>query len=111
MGIRSEDAMVAGSLVHALLAVAALADTGGGGKVDWQRNKTLEEILPVAKESKKPVLVYFTADWEPACDQLDAGAFSDDAVVKETENYIRLIVYCTDTKVLERMRKMVPNLK
>lgn len=44
------------------LLLAFLVSAGDGGKIEWTRND-LDGVLQKARESKRPALVYFTADW------------------------------------------------
>lgn len=53
--------MTAVAITLALAAGVALA--GGGGKIEWQKGKNLDDVVKEAKKSGKTVMVYFTADW------------------------------------------------
>ena len=52
-------------LRHALLTAALLCATGtawaGGGKIKWETD--YKKGLADARNSGKPILIYFTADW------------------------------------------------
>jgi len=90
------------------IALAFLLLLGGGGKIEWQRGEKeapLEKALQEAKDSRRIVMVYFTADWCKFCTKLDAGAFSDDEVVKQSERFHRALVDCTDKEFFREMTK------
>ncbi|MBI4566380.1 MAG: HEAT repeat domain-containing protein [Planctomycetes bacterium] len=91
-------------LAAAVLPISAPLQTPdtGGGKIAWSRGD-LEETLTKSKVEGRPVMAYFTAEWCRFCKRLDAGAFSDDTVVRLSEKYVRVLVDCTDRDVLRAM--------
>ncbi|HKY64516.1 MAG TPA: cytochrome c biogenesis protein CcdA [bacterium] len=55
----------------------------------------LEKGLSLAKESRKPLLVDFYADWCPPCQELDQRTFSAPEVKAFAENFVMVKVDCT----------------
>ena len=66
-----------------------------GGKVKWQRVSTsgieYEEALAQAKETRKPMLIFFTCGCED-CRGFWGKQLSDDNVAAFSEGYVRLLV-------------------
>ncbi len=54
-----------------------------------------EARLEQARAEGKPVMIDFTAKWCIACGELKAYTFTDPAVVKESERFVRLVVDAT----------------
>ena len=52
--------------------------------VHWNTNLT--EVFTASKESDKPILMDFTAEWCTACKELEAVTFSDKTVVDELKS-------------------------
>src|SRR5262245_61597310 len=75
-----------------------------GGKIQWS-NLTLDEGIAEAKKSGTLVLAYFHATGCAFCKQQDEAAFSDDTVVKRSENFVRVRIDCTDKTVLRKMKQ------
>lgn len=102
--------------MHALLAAAlALAAAGAppvrqesaprGGKIRWSVDP--DATLAQAKREGLPQVWYFTDDACPADLRLDAGALSDDAVVRQAGAFARVMLNCTRPTAAQRelMRK------
>jgi protein disulfide-isomerase len=70
------------SLLVVLLAVSgclAGSEDAVTGKIQWVLS--LPEGLRLAKESGKPIMLFFTADWCPPCVNLKKFVFTDKRVV------------------------------
>lgn len=63
--------------------------------VEDQWIRQLEKGLSLARESRKPLLVDFYADWCPPCQELDRLTFSNPEVRQEGERFVRVKVDCT----------------
>lgn len=82
--------------IAAVCALAGAADAQQtkeprGGKIEWRQD--MEEALQDAKRAARPCLLYFTAEAESDL-QLDAAAFSDEAVVRASKRFVRIMVCC-----------------
>ena len=66
-----------------------------GGKVNWQRVSRSgiehQEALAQAKQSKKPILMFFTCGCDD-CKAFWGKQLSDDNVARFSEGYIRLLI-------------------
>jgi hypothetical protein len=66
-----------------------------GGKVKWQRVSSsgieYDEALAQAKQTKKPILIFFTCGCDD-CKAFWAKQLSDDNVARFSEGYLRLLV-------------------
>jgi thiol:disulfide interchange protein len=81
-----------------LLAVVLLAIAGcfsesdeiQAASIHWVKNHA--EGLRLARESGKPVMVYFTADWCAPCVQLKKYVFTDKKVIEASGRLINIYI-------------------
>ncbi len=55
--------------------------------IDW-REGDVDDAFSEARESNKPVLLYWGAKWCPPCNQLKQTLFKDPSFIAETRNFI-----------------------
>jgi thiol:disulfide interchange protein DsbD len=62
---------------------------------DW--NKYTDAIYEEAIDTNQPLIIDFYADWCIPCKELDALTFSDDRVIKKSEEFVNIKVDMTKT--------------
>ncbi len=88
---RSQGATVWRIAIAILLLVSGVAfaiPRKQGDGVQWAKYDT--KALASARESGKPVVIDFYADWCLPCKELDAKTFSDPAVIAELDRFVRV---------------------
>lgn len=66
------------------------SEDAAAGRIKWVQ--TLPEGLRLAKDSGKPVMLYFTADWCAPCVELKKYVFTDKRVVAASERLINVYI-------------------
>ena len=66
---------------------AALQVAPPGVDIAW-RDGDVDDALAEARESGKPVLLYWGAKWCPPCNQLKSTLFRDPGFIAETRNFV-----------------------
>jgi thioredoxin:protein disulfide reductase len=81
------------SMLWVLLVVTgchAGADDVSANKIQWVSD--LDEGLRLAKESGKPAMLYFTADWCGPCVELKKHVFTDRKVAEASRRLVNIYV-------------------
>jgi len=75
-----------------LTAAGCFAEAGQepAEKIDWVKNHA--DGLRLARESGKPALLYFTADWCGPCVELKKYVWSDKRVIKASTQLVNIYV-------------------
>jgi len=69
------------SLLAIVFSIWALIPSSGGSKVEWKVLTNLDSINISIKNSNKPVIIDFYADWCAQCKELDKYTYTDAGVV------------------------------
>ena len=64
------------------------SDTSASEKINWQSYSL--EILEEAKQTARPVILDFYADWCIPCKELDNFTFSDERILELSKNFVML---------------------
>jgi thiol:disulfide interchange protein len=83
----------------------AASEQDSAGKIDWIKN--YPDGLRLARESGKPALVYFTADWCGPCVELKKHVWSDKRVIQASKQLVNIYVDAdrdTDTLAAYKVR-------
>ena len=57
-----------------------------------------DQALARARESGRPMMIDFTAEWCAACHELEKYTYTDSAVIAESGRFVPLMLDCTDDK-------------
>lgn len=79
----------------------------GTDKIAWASYSP--QAVAQAQKDKKPVVLYFTADWCPPCKQLKANTFPDPTVQELFDNFVALKVDLTQSPTPSEQRLMQIN--
>lgn len=66
---------------------ATKSEVSSSTGIAW-REGDVDDALAEAKESAKPVVLYWGAKWCPPCNQLKSTLFKDPAFIAETRNFV-----------------------
>lgn len=70
----------------------------GGGKISWLTD--LPPALAKAKETGRPIMIDFYADWCGPCKMLDAETYSDDRVAQASTNLVMVRIDVDQNQLL-----------
>lgn len=79
----------------AVLTGAILVAIPGDPNISMEWHVYQVELLAQARQTRKPVMIDFFADWCAPCKELDAHTFTDAAVIKATKDFVKLKVDLT----------------
>ncbi|RZV12093.1 thioredoxin-like protein [Natrinema hispanicum] len=64
------------------------------GETEWRTD--IDEARQVAAEEDKPILIYFWTTWCTYCEDYNANAYSDPAVLEQLDDFVLLAVNLED---------------
>ena len=94
-------------LVLTAAGCSAASEQDSAAKIDWVKNYA--DGLRLARESGKPALVYFTADWCGPCRELNKYVWSDKRVIAASKQLVNIYVDADqdpDTLAAQKVRRI-----
>jgi len=64
------------------------------GETEWRTD--IDEARQIAAEEDKPILIYFWTTWCTYCEDYNANAYSDPAVLEQLDDFVLLAVNLED---------------
>ncbi|MCK6527546.1 protein-disulfide reductase DsbD [Myxococcota bacterium] len=72
----------------------AAATAEAGGAIPWMSSEP--EAAALARQSQRPMMIDFTAEWCVACKELEHYTFTDPKVIDAARRFVPVTVDCTD---------------